>query len=169
MTEDERCQHPDCRYRNNSDPETSGRCHFWMLTGQSRLKGLHGKEQLPCNCPRYKPDGSRLPKRDDDWKQLAFKLYRAGATDREILQATGRPRSTIQNWRRRNKLPINPDRLGPTSAIDWKAAEELYRQGKNDREIAQAIGCSGSNVRRWRWKHELLPNAYRNRKERKAK
>ena len=59
MSRDGRCRHPDCAYRNHSNPIQQGRCNYMAITGRSRIKGLPPELQKPCNCPYYETDGSR--------------------------------------------------------------------------------------------------------------
>ena len=61
MTEDERCRHPDCIYRNRSDPDKSGNCSYMIIEGRSRTARLPERLRLPVNCPFYKPDGTTPP------------------------------------------------------------------------------------------------------------
>ena len=159
MKEDERCRHPDCVYRNRSDPEKSGNCNYMVIEGRSRTAGLPERLRLPANCPHYKPDGTTPtePTKRRNWRDEAWKLYRAGATDREIADAMGLKVTRVANMRRRAwHLPPNPDHKGPAVSIDYKRAEELARRGLNDREIAEELGCSIAAIWRWRYKRQLL-------------
>lgn len=50
----------------------------------------------------------------------------------------------------------------PSRRADWYAqAESLYRQGRNDGEIAAAVGRSRSAIGQWRRRNALAPNAER--------
>lgn len=51
---------------------------------------------------------------------------------------------------------------------DWAKAEELYRAGMNDSEIAAAIGCSISGAATWRKRKGLKANAKPGWKRRKT-
>ena len=178
MKESERCRHPDCVYRNRVEPEKSGNCDYCRMVGKTRLSLLPGKlklppekitpeMELPVNCPFYKPDGVTPPEpvTDENWKDIARRLYDEGATDREIADRLGKNICHIGTMRRRDwKLPPNPDKRGPEVRIDYERATELYRWGANDREIAQSLGCSVSAVLKWRNKYELLPNSHGGRK-----
>lgn len=66
MTNAERCQHPDCIYRNRSDPEKTGNCNYCGMMGQSRTAGLPEELKDPAKCPRYISNGKthETPKRD---------------------------------------------------------------------------------------------------------
>lgn len=158
VTEKDRCRHPDCIYRNHENPRNTGRCRYWQMTGHCRTAGLPEHLKLPSRCPRYVSDGVTPKHEDALWHVKALALYEKGLTDREIAEAIGISRDTFGEWRRRSaKLPPNPDRKGPESRFDWKKAEELYRQGLNDSEIARVLGCSTASVWRWRAKYELFP------------
>lgn len=165
MKEHERCRHPDCIYRNHADPEMSGRCHYWMITGRCRIVGLPERLQLPCNCPYYEPGGGKPKPALSDWREKAWALYEAGATDKEIAEAVGKSVITVRDYRRRAwAAPPNPDKKGPGTRFDWKKAKELHRRGLNDAQIAREIGCSPSTVRNWRFKQNLFSNDQRGRK-----
>ena len=164
-----RCIHPDCIYRNRGDPDRTGNCNYFSMTGTCRISGLKPPQQEPENCPRYVPDGTTPPVPGNDWKPEATRLYLAGATDREIAEAVGVKYDTVQHWRYNTlKRPANPSVKGPAAKFDWEKAQELYRHGKNDQEIAHELGCSPSSVWRWRTKYELFPNAKRRKKEEMA-
>lgn len=60
--------------------------------------------------------------------------------------------------------PPNPPAPGHRAIYDWKRAEELYRRGMNDCQIARELGCTFSSVKRWRYKRGLLPNTKKGRK-----
>lgn len=168
MSRDGRCRHPDCAYRNHSNPIQQGRCNYMAITGRSRIKGLPPELQKPCNCPYYETDGSRkqrpqaeLPPTPDVWK-LALMLYETGATDREIAEELGINKKTwmCRRWKV-YKLPANPDRRGSAPRFDWAMAERLYKEGLSDVQIARRLGCSTASVWHWRWNHEMFPNGKR--------
>ena len=159
MKENERCQHPDCVYRNSKDPVQTGQCNYLALTGRSRTVGLPERLKLPCFCPYYEPNGKTVTRQEEDWRAQALKLYNAGATDGEIAEALGAPRGRVQKWRSRTlKKPPNRDRMGPETRFDWKRAKTLYKQGWDDIRIAGELECSISSVWRWRNRNGLPPN-----------
>ena len=165
MKESERCRHPDCVYRNHGDPDATGRCRYWMLTGKCRTVGLPKRLTLPKNCPYYAPDGTSPKPVLTEWREKAWALYEAGATDKEIAAAVGKTPIQVGNYRRKEwKAPPNPDKKGPGTRFDWKKAKELHRRGLNDAQIAREIGCSPSTVRNWRFKQNLFSNDPRGRK-----
>ena len=165
MTSAERCQHPDCIYRNRFDPEKTGNCNYCGMMGQSRTAGLPEELKDPAKCPRYISNGKtpETPKRD--WREDAAALYADGKTDREIAEALGKYVQQVQNWRWNiMRRPPNPPAPGHRAIYDWKRAEELYRRGMNDCQIARELGCTFSSVKRWRYKRGLLPNTKKGRK-----
>ena len=153
------CRHPDCIYRNRSDPMQTGLCNYMLMTGHCRIAGLPKKLQEPRNCPRYVSDGRsrKASAAGNDWHIEAERLYNEGYTDHEIADAVGVRYGSVQHWRRviLNRDP-NPDTR--KSGFSWEWARDLYLAGLNDREIAEKLGCSVSSVYRWRTKYELFPN-----------
>ena len=163
MTEAEQCRHSDCIYHTGKGAENG--CNYILMTGKSRIGGLPWRLTLPCHCPRYVPDGtSPVEIVYTDWRDEALRLYRAGATDREIADALGLLYNRVNRWRRESRLPRNADKRGPEVRFDWTRAEDLYRHGASDSDIARALGCCVSTVWRWRYKYELFPNRKRKRK-----
>jgi DNA-binding CsgD family transcriptional regulator len=161
MTETSGCIHPDCIYRNHTEHAT-GNCSYLAVTGKSRIKGLPARLQLPCNCPRYVPNGTKKEVViKNDWVTKARELYSAGATDREIAKELGLTRSTVCAWRRRNYLPLHRDKRGYIEKYDWNLGMALWRAGATDREIMEALGCKRNTVCTWRDRHGLPVNAGR--------
>ena len=127
MTEDERCRHPDCIYRNRADPDKSGNCSYMIIEGRSRTARLPERLRLPVNCPFYKPDGVTPPEPEKrwDWRNEAWKLYRAGATDREIADRLHLGVTTVRyhvnnligktGYSSRTELAVNAVRSGITT------------------------------------------------------
>lgn len=156
MTNSELCRRSDCCYWNRAynDPV---RCSYMEITGKSRIKGLPPRLQLPCNCPYYLPNGDPSKAEEGpDEKQTAYKLYLAGATDREIDAALGWKRGRACSWRRRNSLPVNPEgRDGKKPVYDWDAARRAYDEGASDGEIMALLGCTRGTVYYWRQKNGL--------------
>ena len=149
MTDETSCRHPDCIYRNRGDEYVYGNCKYLDMTGHSRTAGLPERLRLPCNCPRYIPDGTdpaELLTRT--WQDEAMAFYRAGATDKEIERALKLPRGRFSRWRNKKGLPVNKE--PPHYQFDWERGLSLYSAGANDREIAEALGCTVSAARLWR-------------------
>ena len=156
MTEKERCQHRDCFYLDKGYYGTRI-CNYMEITGKSRIAGLPPRLQLPCNCPYYLPNGDPVKAGEaPDEKETAYKLYLAGATDREIDTALGWKSGRACTWRRRNSLPVNPEgRDGKKPVYDWEAARRAYDEGASDGEIVALLGCTRGTVYYWRQKNRL--------------
>ena len=160
MTDDERCRHPDCIYRNQAKEGVWAHgCDYLRITGKSRIKGLPDRLQLPCNCPYYTPDGTspvEILTRNKEDEALA--LYNAGATDREIDTALGKQKGWACRWRNRQQpqLPVNRDQMGSGMRYDWDAARKLYDEGACDKEIMRLLGCSQTTVHQWRAREGLV-------------
>ena len=171
MTDDERCRHPDCVYRNRTNVYSQGQCAYLEMTGHCRIAGLPERRQLPCNCPRYISDGTspvELITRSIHDEALA--LYRVGATDREMETALGRRRGWACQWRHKRNLPVNRDQMGGGTRYDWDAARKLYDEGACDQEIMELLGCSQTTVHQWRAREGLvLHPAWERRAFRKQK
>jgi transposase len=91
------------------------------------------------------------------WEPLALQLYKDGKNDSQIAEACGVPRHNIANWRYRRNLPGQPDANKtrqrtylPKRTFDEKKALALYKAGKFDREIAEAVTVSPQTIQRWR-------------------
>lgn len=60
-----------------------------------------------------------------------FRLYKEGASDREIADAEGRAKGTITSWRRRKKLPANRPFGRPRTHPEEKPMLQWLRLGSN--------------------------------------
>lgn len=163
---------PTCRFRSDSKLHD---CNYLFITGHSR------KAQPPEECTFYEPgepvDATKQPvviqketrKREPsparryDW-DLALQMWKDGACDREIGEAIGCKRATVNNWRHTMGLSCNPavDRLPPKPSTqrkyDWDLGAEMYRAGACDSDIAAAIGCTPKHVTNWRARRGLPRN-----------
>ena len=148
-----RCLHED----------SQGWCAFRDHTGHGRgcppgpdcacYEPLEGR-QKPRDIPRparreptgytHRPTAAVSLKNDS----RALELYRSGASDREIADATGWGKSTVAKWRRDSGLPGN--RKGVSLTQREAEVIRLYEQGNSDPEIARSIGCSAYAVFHWR-------------------
>ena len=63
--------------------------------------------------------------------------------------------------RRMNPMIAEPPPREKKGSIPHGSAMSLWREGKNDKEIAEELKASPSGVRSWRLKHGL-PSNYRN-------
>ena len=173
MTDDERCRHPDCVYRNRTNVYSQGQCAYLEMTGHSRIAGLPERLQLPCNCPRYISDGtSPVELITRSIHDEAMALYRVGATDREMEEALGRRRGWACRWRHSVEppLPVNRDQMGGGMRYDWEVARRLYDEGACDQEIMELLGCTQTTVYNWRAREGLpIHPAWDRRAIRKAR
>ena len=101
----------------------------------------------------YNPSKREKACREDQRRRR--ELYDRGLSDREIAEETGAKISTVTSWRDNFGLAPNP---GGKRGIPVSWEEDglrLYREGKTDREIAEAVGRSVATVGEWRRKHGL--------------
>lgn len=134
-------------------------CNYFFLTGKSRIAQLPPEIRLdPAKCPMYIPrEGGKVHMNRritaPVWEPLALKMYKEGHSDKEIAAAVGVSPATIGTWRVKRKLKsiwAGPKRY---SGFDTKKALALYKQGKNDGEISEAVGVSRQTIGSWR--HEM--------------
>lgn len=79
------------------------------------------------------------------------KLYEEGLTDKLAAQKIGITIKTFGDWRRKNGLPPNRTiTVGPTRKWDTQQAEVLFREGRSDQEIADAVHTTLAAVAAWR-------------------
>lgn len=154
---------PDCRFE-----DAQGYCSYRQIMGACRSL-IAGAEHPGPDCACYEPaDGQPKPRdlprparreptgyvhRPTAAVSLqndsrALELYRSGASDREIADATGWGKSTVAKWRRDSGLPGN--RKGVSLTQREAEVIRLYDLGHSDLEIAGAIGCSTCAVFHWR-------------------
>lgn len=154
---------PDCRFE-----DAQGYCNYRQIMGACRSL-IVGAEHPGPDCACYEPvDGQPKPRdlprpvrreptgyvhrptaaRSLEKDPKALELYRSGASDREIADATGWGKSTVAKWRRDSSLPGN--RKGVSLTQREAEVIRLYEEGNSDPEIAGAIGCSTYAVFHWR-------------------
>lgn len=102
-------------------------------------------------------------------------LYDAGYSDGAIARVIGCSASVPQKWRKQTNRPANrPVRQAGSQSqltrakpnvLDDAATRELYRQGWNDRQIAEHFGCAQRTVCRWRHINNLPVNERRQHDE----
>jgi transposase len=103
----------------------------------------------------------RLLPNEEEKKRI--ELYEKGFNDREIAEKCDVPRTTISFWRRKCNLPSTIERGRKQSGRPLLTKEEnekrfqLYKNGFNDREIAEKCNVSKSAIHFWREKHDLPP------------
>ncbi|MBQ1235960.1 MAG: helix-turn-helix domain-containing protein [Oscillospiraceae bacterium] len=119
-----------------------------LLNINAQAVGLFRKRK---NLPRMKRTYARF-----NFDQAKARvLYQAGKSDKEIADAVGVHRGTIGKWRDENNLPCNVNVFIPVSHLDWDKALRMYEEGRTDKEIAAALGCSGQYIGKWRKKNKL--------------
>ena len=170
------CTREDCYYKpreTRADSSFNYGCNYFFLTGKSRIAQLPPELRSPALCPLYikreeveKAKAAKQPVKAvpanrrpnaPTWEPLAYQLYKDGKNDTQIAEACGVPRHNIANWRLRRNLPGQPDANKtrrrtylPKRTFDEKKALALYRAGKFDREIAEAVTVSPQTISRWR-------------------
>lgn len=170
------CTREDCYYKpreTRADMKFNYGCNYFFLTGKSRIAQLPPDLRSPAQCPLYikridvekakaaKQSVKAVPENrrpgSPIWEPLALQLYKDGKNDSQIAEACGVPRHNIANWRYRRNLPGQPDANKtrqrtylPKRTFDEKKALALYKAGKFDREIAEAVTVSPQTIQRWR-------------------
>ncbi len=98
----------------------------------------------------------RKPMITGELEKTACQLYAEGKVDKEVAEALGVCSFTVFSWRKRNGLKANGRGGRPLSAEDHAARLALFREGKNDREIASALVVNPVTICQWRKKHKLI-------------
>ena len=93
------------------------------------------------------------PKRTPFDKAEAYRLYKAGANDREIAEAMQLQTSAVSRWRIRSNLPSQASIYATKQA---KQLQNLFETGASDKEIGESLGVGISRVKRLRNKYGLL-------------
>lgn len=110
------CDRKKCRYYSPPSHHSPNTCNYMMFTGKSRIAQIPDKKARRdwANCPCFQ-EGQNLKGKlfspgelrlAYDWAE-AYKLYRAGALDRDIAAAIGCSVSGVKWWRRKSGLPSN--------------------------------------------------------------
>ena len=114
------CERTDCRYYN---PRTElGACNYMMITGKSKIAQLSAEERKRGDCHLYDP----APVAEAPPETVRAKDHKYGY---EAAKAAVKPRAESERSRR---------------------MRELYEQGLNDCEIAEAMGITSASVWWWR-------------------
>ena len=85
------------------------------------------------------------------------RLAEAGHSRTEIQRLTGADYKWVDSRIGDHGAKLKNGRI----KIDWSLAPELYREGKNDAEIAFALGCTPPAVSKWRKRNGLKSNWWR--------
>ena len=149
------CQR-DCKFRAEKDGLRNGCCDRMLRTGKSRLRqiaereGVDPRELVKDPKLRRKLKGDRCP----------FFLPRDGAWFRARPGVRDPAPYHYEEKKLNYPMPLKMDR---------EKAMELYRQGKIDREIAEATGVVKETVTNWRKKNGLPANGGRRKKNGQSK
>lgn len=148
-----KCLHEDsqgyCAYRDHvghgrgCPPGPDCTC-YEPLDGRQKPRDIPRPARRETAGYTHRPTAARSLEKDPK----ALELYRSGASDREIADATGWGKSTVAKWRRDSGLPGN--RKGVSLTQREAEVIRLYDQGHSDPEIARSIGCSVYAVFHWR-------------------
>lgn len=113
----EYCDRKSCEFWKDPEKGTPNSCDYLMITGRSRIAQIKDKRQRRDfgSCPCYSKGRRKWRPRQKlpyemratyDWS-LGTRLYRAGASDREIAAELGCSPSGVMYWRRKMGLPAN--------------------------------------------------------------
>ena len=148
-----------CNYLNHDEGRSARGCP----PGPDciRYEPAEGYRAKPVRPPQPKPEPKGYVKRPTAAESLekdpeVLAMYRDGATDQEIADATGWSRRTIAKWRLSNGLPGH--RRGVSLLAREEDAARMYGEGLNDNAIARAIGCTPVAVFYWRTRTGRPPN-----------
>lgn len=155
------CPHPDCMYKGSGSPGNDrASCDYFAYTGRCRSTQPGGED--PATCKLYIPKGTNVERvkkarceYEPRWENVAKAIYDAGHTDAAIAAAVGVHPSTIERWRHKRGLKGHRDHRGRFQSIDTEKAMELYKAGKTDKEISEALLCSTGTIRYWRRENGL--------------
>lgn len=89
--------------------------------------------------------------------------YEQHWTDTQIAIAQGVNASTIKGWRAAHNLPSHARRFSPHTPDVIEQKWAMYRAGYSDQQIADALGCGPTGVRKWRNREGLKANGTRTR------
>lgn len=155
------CPHPDCMYKGRGSPGNDrASCDYFAYTGRCRSTQPGGEDAA--NCKLYIPKGTNVERvkkarceYEPRWENVAKSLYDAGHSDATIAAAVGVHPSTIERWRFKRGLKSHHGHRGRFQSIDTEKAMELYKAGKSDKEISEALACSTGTIRYWRRENGL--------------
>ena len=148
-----------CYYRGHD-----GLCDFYLMTGIRR--GCP-----PAHCTRWEPRDAlqkqhAVTDRNKQYdpktagvRDRMLQLYKEGATDAQIAEATGKSVRTVEHWRHGLGFHANRTRRADDHAEQLQA---LYDAGAKDPELAAATGLSVDSVKNWRRDKGLPAQCRRN-------
>jgi DNA-binding NarL/FixJ family response regulator len=88
-------------------------------------------------------------------------MYDEGKNDHEIGEELGISANTVRNWRHREGLQSVTGRHNTTEEAIMERRRQmlrLWKEGKNDREIAEAVGVTKKTVQTWRHRAGIASN-----------
>jgi len=129
----------------NTDKETAEKLDRTVLSVRNMLVKLNSQrpkgQKLLANCDRW-------PKKEI---KLCEELRREGKTCKEIAEKLGRSYASVRGILTRTNLKRSPAEKIPSNfrwtKEEMKLCEELKREGKTCKEIAEKLGRSYSSVR----------------------
>lgn len=135
-------------------------CNYFFLTGRSRIAQLPPDQRDPAVCPLYIPRSGETVKQNRRmsshvWEPLAEKLYKEGKSDPQIAAVLGVKPHNIAAWRYRRGFKRTQQSYDRPRTFDTEKAMRLYKAGKNDKEISEAVGISRQIIGLWRKEHGL--------------
>jgi hypothetical protein len=123
-----------CRY-HDPEPTAIGTCNFCYITGKPRGCPVEGCTRKSIGEKAVLNSRVAPPEKSMPWAPIAAF---PGARDERKENPWEQPDARWSGFRR---------------ADAW----ELYLQGKNDREIAKAVGVTPHTIHYWRKRHGLKP------------
>ena len=175
----ERCV--KCIYRGYGE----NLCDYIGITGKARIATSPGvgkacKEFVPQEGEKkrkvsqmtvrvnagMRPEDLEKSSRARVYQQMRI-LYDEGMNDRQIGDELGKSPCTVRNWRLREGLASNTERQRTSTAAVMERRREmmaLYKQGLDDRKIADKMMLSVKTVRKWRRENKLKSNYERVKK-----
>lgn len=132
--------------RGASDVEIAKACRAVITEVKSYRKRHWG----PANRKAGEDCGGRAVTWDTE---KGLQLWLDGATYAAVAEAVGASQTAVAHYAAREWMGLKGQRKrkgGPRSTWDKETGYELYRLGKNDHEIARAVGTHAETVRNYR-------------------
>ncbi len=155
-----KCKRKDCLFRNRGY-NASHACDYAAITGRTRTR--RNKPADSARCEYYFPK-PKMPRRrgysltGPAWESTAKRLHAAGYSVEVIARALSQEPESVEAVLKLSELPKNKRPKATLSRYNWRKAEEMYKAGASDKEIALAIGCSKGRVHQWRVAYMLPTN-----------
>lgn len=139
-------------------PEIGGECKAFRPKSGTMVRKSASMTIRPNAGER--PEELELRRRQQIYRQMRA-LYDEGLNDREIAEELRKSATTVRHWRIREGLPSNTGRVRTSPAAVQERQRQmvaLWKQGLNDREIAEKMQMSKKTVRNWRKLRGLKSN-----------